>query len=265
MPDIAELCTDLAAEQAQLDRFLDGLRTDQWSTLTPAPGWTVQHQLAHLEFFDGAAIRAASDPEAFAADRAASDEDADAYHQRALRAGLALPPGALLERWRGRRERFQEVFRGLDPTTRVPWYGPPMSVASKVTARLMETWAHGQDVHDTFGVERPATARLRHVAHIGVRARPYSYLVRDREVPEEDVRVDLTAPTGEHWTWGDPAADARVEGPALDFCLVVTRRRHVDDTELDVTGAVAEDWISIAQSFAGDPGPGREAGQFPRG
>lgn len=264
MPDIATLCTDLAAEQAELDGFLGRLSPDQWSTLTPAPGWTVQHQLAHLDFFDGAAIRAANDPDAFALDLAAANEDSDAYHREGLREGLALAPGALLDRWRERRARFQEIFRDLDPATRVPWFGPPMSVASKVTARLMETWAHGQDVVDTLGVDRAPTARLRHVAHIGVRARPYSYLVRDQDPPENDVRVDLVGPADEHWTWGDPDATDRVAGSALDFCLVVTRRRHLADTRLSVSGEAAEEWISIAQSFAGDPGPGREAGQFPR-
>ena len=264
MPNIAKLCADLAEEQAELDRFLIELGPDQWSTLTPAPGWTVQHQVAHLEFFDGAAIRAASDPDAFALDLAAETKDADAYHRNGLQAGLALAPGQLLDRWRERRKRFQQVFRTLDPAIRVPWFGPPMSVASKVTARLMETWAHGQDVVDTFGFARQPTARLRHVAHIGVRARAYSYLNRSRDVPDEDVRVDLAAPDGERWTWGDPETEHRVEGPALDFCLVVTRRRHLDDTRLVVSGAAAEDWLSIAQSFAGDPGTGREAGQFPR-
>ena len=32
-----------------------------------------------------------------------------------------------------------------------PWYGPSMSARSFVTARLMETWAHGMDVADALG------------------------------------------------------------------------------------------------------------------
>ena len=68
--------------------------------------------------------------------------------------------------------------------------------------------------------------------------------------------------TGEDWTWGDEGVVDQVRGPALDFCLVVTQRRHLDDTALEVEGPVAAEWMSIAQAFAGPPGPGRKAGQF---
>ncbi len=122
----------------------------------------------------------------------------------------------------------------------------------------METWAHGQDVADALGVTREPTARLRHVAHLGVRALPYSYTVWGREVPAAPVRVELTAPDGGLWTWGPEGAADRVTGPALDFCLLVTQRRHRADTAVAATGAVAQEWLEIAQAFAGPPGPGRE-------
>ena len=87
----------------------------------------------------------------------------------------------------------------LDPSTRVPWYGPAMAARSFITARLMETWAHGQDVVDALGVARIPTARLRHVAHIGVRARPFSYAIHNMTMPAGDVAVRLTGPNGEEW------------------------------------------------------------------
>jgi uncharacterized protein (TIGR03084 family) len=147
------------------------------------------------------------------------------------------------------------VFAGLDGAKRVPWYGPPMSVTSSLTARLMETWAHGQDVADALGVELEPTSRLRHVAHIGVRTMGFS---STRTASLGAVRVELTAPDSDDvWTWGDAEAANRVTGPALDFCLVVTQRRHRDDTALETTGAVADEWLSIAQAYAGEPGPGR--------
>jgi uncharacterized protein (TIGR03084 family) len=139
-----------------------------------------------------------------------------------------------------------------------------MSAMSFATARLMETWAHGQDVADALGVEREPTDRLRHVAHIGVHARRYSYQVRGLEVPAEEVRVELVGPNWSTWSWGDPTARNRVVGEALDFCLVVTQRRNVADTELVVEGPLAIEWMSIAQAFAGPPGVGRSPGQFPR-
>jgi uncharacterized protein (TIGR03084 family) len=155
-----------------------------------------------------------------------------------------------------------EALRPLDPKARLPWYGPSMGATSFATARLMETWAHGQDVVDALGLTRPATARLRHVAHIGVRARPFAYATRARDLPAVDVRVELTAPDGDVWTWGEAAVADRIVGPALDFCLVVTQRRHPDDTALVATGAAATEWLAIAQAFAGPPGPGRAPGQF---
>jgi uncharacterized protein (TIGR03084 family) len=137
-----------------------------------------------------------------------------------------------------------------------------MGARSFITARLMETWAHGQDVADALGVEREPSPRLRHVAHIGVRARPFSYANRKLPMPDREIHVALAAPDGDTWTWGDPSAADTVRGPALDFCLAVTQRRHVSDTALEVTGDAAQEWMSIAQAFAGPPGPGRSAGQF---
>ena len=111
-----------------------------------------------------------------------------------------------------------------------------MGARSFATARLMETWAHGQDVADALDATREPTARLRHVAHIGVLARPFAYATRGMQVPERDVRVELAAPDGSTWTWGPEDAADVVRGDALDFCLVVTQRRHPADTALVVEG-----------------------------
>jgi uncharacterized protein (TIGR03084 family) len=138
-----------------------------------------------------------------------------------------------------------------------------MAARSFITARLMETWAHGCDIADTLGRTPPVSARLRHIAHIGVRARPYAYMVNGLDVPATDVRVELAAPDGDIWSWGDdPDVSDLVRGTALDFCLVVTQRRHMADTALEITGDAARQWMGIAQAFAGPPGGGREPGQF---
>ncbi len=141
---------------------------------------------------------------------------------------------------------------------RLPWFGPPMSATSMATARIMETWAHGEDVADALGVRREPTARLKHVAHIGVRARNFAYSVHQLPPPEEEFRVELTAPDGQLWTWGPEDAAQRVTGPALDFCLLATQRRHLDDLALESVGDDAAKWLTIAQAFAGAPGGGRE-------
>jgi uncharacterized protein (TIGR03084 family) len=251
------LVDDLAAESADLDARVAPLDDDGWRTPTPAAGWDVRDTVDHLRSFDRDALLAVTDPAGFAAHVRGLGDGAGEYVERLTREGRATPPAEVLADWRAGREALAAALRGLAPGTRVPWFGPPMSPASFVTARLMETWAHGQDVVDALGQDRPATARLRSVAEIGVRARPFSYAVRGLPLPERPVRVELTGPGGESWTWGPEDAGDVVRGPALDFCLLVTQRRHRDDLDLEVTGPAAEEWAGIAQAFAGPPGEGR--------
>jgi uncharacterized protein (TIGR03084 family) len=260
--DMTTLADDVAAETTELRLMIAGLDESGWRQDTPAAGWTVADQVGHLAYFDDAAITSATDPDEFAAEleRAVADDatSADAIVDRYR----VLPPAELLVWFDESRARLLDVFRSLDPSVRLPWFGPPMSAASALTARLMETWAHGQDIADALGVVRQPTDRLKHVAHIGVGARAFSFAARGRSVPDAPVRVELAAPGGETWTWGPTDADDRVSGPALDFCLVVTQRRHLDDTALRIEGPAATEWMSIAQAFAGPPGPGRRPGQF---
>jgi uncharacterized protein (TIGR03084 family) len=252
------LADDLAAETAVLRALLADLDDAGWETATPATGWAIRDQVSHLAYFDDAAVRSATEPAAFAAELADAVAGGTVDPDRIAEQHRTLPPAKLLAWFDSSRERLITVFRGLQPGVRLPWFGPPMSAASSLTARIMETWAHGQDVADALGATREPTSRLRHVAHIGVRALPFSYAVRGREVPAEPVRVELTAPGGELWTWGPGDAADRVTGPALDFCLLVTQRRHRADTALVASGEVAQEWLGIAQAFAGPPGPGRE-------
>lgn len=256
MPALEELTTDLAAEHADLDALVAGLDEAGFDAPTPAEGWSVRDQLSHLAWFDREAVRAAVDPEGFTATLPDALAD-EAFTERAVVEGRAMSGAEVLAWWREARAGVVGALGRLDPSVRVPWYGPPMSAASFTTARLMETWAHGQDVADGLGVERTPTDRLRHVAFLGVRAFPNSYRVRGLPVPDVPVRVELTAPSGERWAWGDEEAADRVRGPALDFCLVATQRRHVDDTALEAEGPVAAEWLRLAQAFAGPAGPGR--------
>jgi uncharacterized protein (TIGR03084 family) len=200
-------------------------------------------------------------PDEFGVEVQKAFADPEGYIDSAALEPLALPTAELLEYWREGRTALTTALGGLPRGARAPWFGPPMSAATVATGRIMETWAHGQDVADALGIRREPTARLQHVARIGVKARAYGYMVRDLPVPTSAVRVELTAPDGSLWTWGPPEAPARVSGPALDFCLLVTRRRHRDDLALKAVGE-ADQWLDVAQSFAGPPGPGREPGRF---
>ncbi|MEU8616518.1 TIGR03084 family metal-binding protein [Streptomyces sp. NPDC048623] len=259
MSDPAVVLADLRAESEEVDALVRELTDEQWALPTPAPRWTVAHQIAHLAWTDDAALLAATDPEAFAAETEKALAAPDRFVDDGAEEGAALPPAELLARWREGRERLHQILSEAPPGTRFPWYGPAMSAVSLATARLMETWAHGQDVADALGVVRQPTARLRHVAWIGLRARDYAYLVRGLTPPAEPFRVELTAPSGESWTYGPEDAAQRITGPALDFCLLVTQRAHRADTALTAVGADAEEWLGIAQAFAGPAGQGRAA------
>ena len=272
MTTLPDLLADLDAEYDDIRAIVGGLAdtAPEWDLITPAEGWAVRDQISHLAYFDDAGRLAMVDPEAFARSvdevLAATGDPMEVHLSR----GRAMGGDELLAWWGGAHRAMVDAFAVADPGARVPWYGPSMGVLSFISARLMETWAHGQDVCDALGAQRPATDRLRHIAHLGVRARPFSYMVRGREVPEGRIDVVVTGPGGDEWRWeigtdgggstdgetGGPAV-ATITGSALDFCLAVTQRRNVADTDLVVTGALAEDLMSIAQAFAGPPGPGR--------
>jgi uncharacterized protein (TIGR03084 family) len=251
--DLQPVLADLQAESADLDSLVSDLPDDAWTRSTPAEGWTIAHQIAHLAWTDRAAHLAITDPDEFQAELRRAVARIDTYVDAAAAEGATVPPPELLMQWRDGRADLAEALRGCEDGTKIAWFGPPMSATSMATARMMETWAHGQDIADALAVTRVPTRRLRHICHLGVRTRVFSYAVRGRQAPEADVHVALRAPDGETWTWGDAGAADRVDGTALDFCLVVTQRRPVGDTALRVTGAAAAEWMSLAQAFAGPP------------
>jgi len=258
------LTDDLVAESTGLRQLLTPLREPDWRRDTPAVGWTIADQVSHLAHFDDVAVQSATDPDAFMAERTRVELEGGIDPGRLAAPYRSMTGSALLGWFDEARRRLVAIFRGLDPAQRLPWYGPSMSAASSLTARIMETWAHGQDVADTLGVSREPTARLRHVAHIGVSARAYSFAVNGLTMPDAPIRVELAAPDGSTWTWGPNDAADRVGGAALDFCLAVTQRRHLDDLDLAVVGPHARQWMGIAQAFAGPAGLGRTPGQFGR-
>ncbi|MFD4657379.1 TIGR03084 family metal-binding protein [Kitasatospora sp. NPDC058444] len=258
------LLADLRAESAVLDGLVAGLPAEDWARPTPAEGWTVAHQIAHLTWTDDWTALAARDPEAFGTSLGGRFHElvtagADPVEEGA-RAGAAAEPEALLARWRAGRAEALAALAAAPADVRLPWFGPPMKPASMATARLMETWAHGQDVADALGATREPTDRLRHIAHLGLRTLGFAFTLHGLPAPEQPVRLDLTAPGGGAWSIGPAGAQDVVSGPALDFCLLVTQRRHRDDLALTATGPVATAWLPIAQAFAGAPGKGRQPG-----
>jgi uncharacterized protein (TIGR03084 family) len=258
--DFPGLLGDLEAESAELDVRLAGLTPERWNLDTPAQGWTIADQVSHLAYFDDTATLSSADADRFRTD---ADElmamDVDFASTIAARY-RSCSGDELLAWFRQARRNLLVAFGQVDPSARLPWYGRSMSAASMATARLMETWAHGQDIADALQQTVVPSMRLRHIAHLGVLTFRFSFESRGLAVPSLSPYVALEAPDGSEWTWGDPATPFSVRGPALDFCRVVTQRRAVEDTELARIGAPAEHWLHVAQAFAGPPTLGPRPG-----
>lgn len=247
-----QLIDDLHQEHESLDVVVSLMSEEQWRLATPSPGWSVADQIAHLTFFDEAAATALLDPARFRAERdvlfaRAVDVGIDQFTLAPLR---LLNAHQLLERWRVAHRVLDGAAESLTADARIEWFGPSMGAKSFLSARLMETWAHGTDVVDALGASRPQTERLIHVAQLGYNTRRWSYQVRGETMPDGEVRLELESPAGTTWTWGPDSADDTVSGRADEFCLVVTQRRHLEDTSLRA-GALGTDWLVRAQAFAG--------------
>ena len=241
MSAYTELLADLEAEYQSLLALLRPLDEAAWDLATPAEGWAVRDQISHLAYFDDAAREAVTDGDAFLVFVAdAIEKGGDPMEEHLVR-GRAISGSAVLAWFEQAHEGLSGALDGLDPSARVPWFGPAMGVMSFVSARLMETWAHGQDVADALGAERTPTARLRHIAHLGVRARPYSYVVRGLDVPAGRIDVVLVGPDGDEWSWvvgedggsgdegeGDRPIEVGVSGPDELHPLAALVVHHVD-------------------------------------
>jgi uncharacterized protein (TIGR03084 family) len=256
---LGDLLADLAAEGEALDAVVAELEDTAWLTPTPAAGWTISHQIAHLAWTDEQALQAVTDPDRFTTALARSPAELQVLVDEGAAKGAGDDPGTLLTRWRAGRAALVAELAELPDGARIPWYGPPMSAASMATARLMETWAHGLDVTDALGLPLSLSSRLRHVAHLGIRTRDFAFAQHGLPAPAEPFRIELTAPDGGRWAWGPEDAAQRITGPALDFCLRVTRRRHRADLALEARGPDADRWLDVAQAFAGPPGEARAA------
>jgi uncharacterized protein (TIGR03084 family) len=258
MATAGPMVADLCAESDELDLLVSDLPSTRWADPTPAPGWTIAHQIAHLLWTDRVALTAVTDEAGFAAVLQEAAKDPTGFVDAGAEELAVLPSQRLLADWRHTRLRLHDELLAVADGRKLPWFGPPMSAASMATARLMETWAHGLDVADTIGVKRPATARLRSIAHIGVRTRDFAFSINGLAVPAGPFRVELRAPDGATWSWGPEDVGQRVTGTAEDFCMLVTQRRPRAALDVQAVGADAEKWLSIAQAFAGPPGSGRQ-------
>jgi len=255
---------DLTADGNDVEALVLGLSDAEWSTPTPAPGWTVKHQIAHLAFVSRLAALAAREPDTFAAHVADAKRNFQGAVEAALPPYLELSPDELVDRWRQERTAAAEALAAVEPTATVPWLVTPLPPSVLAAAGMMELFGHGQDIADALGRTRRLTDRIGHLAWFGVRTRDFGYHAHGLTPPQEEFRVELTGPSGVVWEFGPADATERVTGPAADFALLVSRRRHRADLALIAKGAEADRWLDVAQAYRGPAGAGRRPGQFAR-
>ena len=251
---MSELLDDLVAEQNYLDEAIRDTPEERWNAPSPAVGWLMRDCIAHLAEMDETAAAIAEAGASPERERREGDGLVTAGQLDAR--ALSIPE--LLSWWRECRAHLDAALRPLDLRDRLPWAGNTMSVRSFVTARLMEAWSHGLDALDAAGVEPVDTDRLRNIAHIGYATREFAYRNRGLAANPQPLRVELLAPSGGTWTWGPEDTANQITGNAGDFCRVVTQRINYLDTGLDFTEGAAEEFLRVAQAFAGPPGAGRQ-------
>jgi uncharacterized protein (TIGR03084 family) len=258
--DWQRLVEDLHAESKVVQAVLESIDGATWDNPSPAEGWLLRDCVVHLSETDDTATRNVEDrdkpPPAPTGRRGRRP---DGVLTTAMASGRRREPADLLRWYRDANDHLVAALRGLTGDERLRWAGRPMSARSFTTARLMEHWSHGLDIHDAAGIAPVDTDRLEHIARLGWMTRDYAYTTHAMTPPETTLRVELTAPDGATWAFGPKDAPDRVAGPAGDFCRLVTQRIHPDDTALIATGPHAAEFLAIAQAFAGPPGAGRPA------
>ncbi len=176
--DFLKECDALAEVLAPLDAA-------DWSRATQFKGWTINDVMVHLYFWNVGADMALTDPDAFM-------ERAKVVGKAAVTGGLRpIENASVAERGRDLFDIWQDQYRDMcarwqsvDPKTRVKWIGPDMSARSSLSARQMETWAHGMEVFDLLGQTRVEEDRIRNIVMLGVNAFGWSHKVQGLPVPE---------------------------------------------------------------------------------
>lgn len=262
MTALQEAIAHLVAEGDSVERLVADIDDAHWSSPTPAAGWTVANQIAHLSFVFRLAGAAAARPAVFEAIAARAQGDFDGAVNAALAEYADLTPAELLARWRTERATAEQALVAVPADSLVPWLVRPIPPAVLAAAGMMELVGHSQDIADALGTQREWTDRIRHVVGFGVQVWDFGYQARGLAIPDVRFGFELTAPSRAVWRFGPDDAVQRITGSAVDFCLLVTRRRHRDDLDLTAVGRDADEWLDIAQAYRGAPGPGRTPGQF---
>ena len=238
---------DFEAEQADLESLLRSLADDEWPLPTPAAGWDVRDQVAHLADTEEVARGTATGGARNLNEEAAQYATAEDYTQSGVLKGRAMTPAQVLDWWTGAAREHRAALRSHDPDERVPW-GFGMSLRAFAAARIMEHWAHGLDIRAAVGRPGIDTDRLVQVAWISARAVPYGLRFVGVSAPDgRTLRFELTGPD---CTFGPPDATDAVRGPTGQWCRLAVQRLSLDQAaDLTAEGPLAELALRHAGAF----------------
>ena len=243
-------------ESDALYKLLINADKNSFKLKTQFKSWTINDVLYHLHVWNIAALLSLKNENEFKEfmqnfmEAVKSGNSAREYEKILSDNAEGLD---LLNLWKETYEKISNEFAKSDPKKRVKWAGPDMSVRSSITARHMETWAHGQEIFDQLGFERIDTDRIKNIVVIGVNTFGWTYINRNLSIPEKMPKLSLLSPSNELWEWNEDNEEDMISGSATEFSQVVTQVRNFNDTSLKVSGKIANEWMSIAQCFAGPP------------
>src|SRR5215470_16572459 len=111
MATAAPIVDDLRAESDDLDGLVADLPAARWADDTPAAGWTVAHQIAHLLWTDRVALLSVTDVAAFGKALEAAAADPSRFVDRGAEDIVATAsPAELLADWRDTRHRLHDAL-----------------------------------------------------------------------------------------------------------------------------------------------------------
>ncbi|NNN22219.1 MAG: TIGR03084 family protein [Acidimicrobiales bacterium] len=257
-PEFVGCLRDLSSEVHELSSLLGEIDLAAWKKITPSTPWSIQDSIGHLAYFDRVQALAIEEAGAFQTIVERFVNYVGDPMEEHLKMSRSQDPSETLTWWKSSSTLMRGAFQNLEGFEKLPWFGPPMRAISALRARVMETWAHGQDIYDALGLKREATPRIYHVVHLGHRTVGWSFLSHGLEAPKDGIRFEIHANDGKIWEFGDPSCQDVIITSALDLALLVTQRRHRDDLTIEATGDNAKKWVEIAQVFAGPSGTGRK-------
>lgn len=240
------MIADLEAEQDAIEAMVEGFSVETWLSPSAAAGWSLSDVLLHLAQSEDAVVSTIDGVPR--GDLGLVEGDTiDEIMESLVRAERG-DPIAIFERWKRARRDAVAALRAADPEARFAWAAAPLRPQALATTRLAEHWAHALDIAEPLGLDYPDTDRLRHIAWLAHRTLPYGFEVAGQAaVP---VYVELTAPSGESWTYGDPEAPSRITGAAGAFCRVGAQRLPPQKSGLETSGPHGEAALRVLRNYA---------------